>query len=281
MANSLQASAIALVAVVVPACDGNGALPPNRDPYQATDPEPLDCVPNLDGRIDAAEIPLVLDTEVSFLVSPASTIRTVDLQGATEGDAVRWDWSTDFSDDQLARLSARSIEGKWYADEFPPDAFVAAFDDGGTTESISRQDDRGLYLLGVASTEADPSSGRTLLVYQNAIELIRFPIEPGSQYQQIGVIDNAVFNGLPYAAVDTYDVEVVAIGELALPSFSFTQAHQVRIGLTIEPALGETTSVRQASFFFECFGEVARATSRADETDPNFSEAVELRRIGY
>jgi hypothetical protein len=35
------------------------------------------------------------------------------------------------------------------------------------------------------------------------------------------------------------------------------------------------------SYFFECFGEVARATSQRDEPDPNFTEAAEVRRLGY
>lgn len=269
------------LALVLCACDGNGVLPPDRDPYEGEEPTPLDCIPNLDGKIDAEEIPLVLDTEITYLVSPPQTNRSVDTVGTGDGEMRQWDWSVDLADDQLARLAARSIEGKWYEREFPPDAFVAPFDDGGSIDTVSRQDDRGLYLLGVASSKENPSSGQTLLIYDRPIELIRFPIEAGSRYQEVGTIENAVFNGIPYAAVDTYDVEVVAAGELLLPSFAFTQAQQVRIALTVEPALGDPTSVRQVSFFFECFGEIARATSQLNETDPAFSEAAEVRRLGY
>ncbi len=269
------------LALLVCACDGNGVLPPNRDPYEGEEPAMLDCIPNLDGQIDADEIPLVLDTEVAYLVSPPQTTRAVDTIGTGDGEMRQWDWSLDLADDQLARLAARSIEGKWYEREFPPDAFVAPFDDGGAIDTVSRQDERGLYLLGVASSKENPSSGQTLLIYDEPIELIRFPIEAGTSYQEVGTIENAVFNGIPYAAVDTYDVEVVAAGELLLPSFTFTQAQQVRIALTVEPALGEPTSVRQVSFFFECFGEIARATSQLNETDPAFSEAAEVRRLGY
>jgi hypothetical protein len=36
---------------------------------------------------------------------------------------------------------------------------------------------------------------------------------------------------------------------------------------------------RQTSFFFECFGEVARATSQPNETQDDFTTAAELRRL--
>lgn len=277
--SALRYALIAGLALV--GCDGNGALPPDRPPYEGEEEVPLDCIPNLDGVIEARELPLVLGAEVTYLVSPPGELRTVDIEGVGESTTRGWDWSIDQADDQLARVSAFSTEDRWYADRFPPDAFVAPFDDGGSTETISRRDDEGLYILGIASREADPPTGRTLLIYDEPISLIRFPIETGATYSSSASVEDAVFNGIPYAAVDTYDVEVSAVGELQLPTLSFSQAHQVRVQLTVEPALGETTSVRQVSYFFECFGEVARATSQRDEVDPNFTEAAEVRRLGY
>ena len=277
---SAQSSAL-IAALVLLGCDGNGALPPDRPLYEGEEEVPLDCIPNLDGVIDAQELPLVLGAEITYLVSPPGELRSVDIEGAGEGTTRGWDWSIDQADDQLARISAFSTEDRWYADRFPPDAFVAPFDDGGSTETISRRDDEGLYVLGIASREPDPPTGRTLLIYDEPISLIRFPIETGSKYSSSANVEDAVFNGIPYAARDTYDVEVSAVGELQLPTLTFSQAHQVRVQLTIEPALGETTSVRQVSYFFECFGEVARATSQLNELDPNFTEAAEVRRLGY
>ncbi len=260
-------------------CDGNGSLPPTRDVYEGEDPVQLDCVPNLDGVIEASEVPLVFDVPVSYLVSPPGTTRSVDVRGIEDGDVRSWDWSIDLADDQRASVAATSLADKWYADSFPPDAFVAPIDSGSGVETISRRDERALYLLGVASAEPDPASGRTLLIYETPVELVRFPIELGSRHESVGVIEDAVFSGIPYASVDTYSVEVAALGELSLPSLSFTQAHQVRIRVEVAPALGEPSSVRQVSYFFECFGEVARATSIPGEAEPDFTEAAEVRRL--
>lgn len=273
--------ALPLAVALLPACDGNGTLPPMREVYEGVEPEALDCVPNLDGRIEAAEVPLVLGATVSYLVSPAGVSRTVDVAGRDEEGVLVWDWSVDLADDQLVRLGPEPIDDRWYADRFPPDAFVAPFDGGGAIETISVQDDQGLMLLGLASAQPDPPAGRTLLVYDAPVELLRFPIEPGTTFTSVGTVTDGTFRGIPYAATDTYDIQVDAVGELSLPSLTFTQAHRVRTSLTVEPALGETTSVRQVSYFFECFGEVARATSQPDEPDPNFTEAAEIRRLGY
>lgn len=273
--------ALVLATACVPACDGNGTLPPMRELYEGAEPAALSCVPNLDGRIDAAEVPLVLGATVSYLVSPPGVSRAVDVAGQEQDGLLVWSWSVDLADDQLVRLGPEPIDDRWYAESFPPDAFVAPFDGGGAIETISVQDDQGLLLLGLASAQPDPPAGRTLLVYDQPVELLRFPIEPGTAFTSVGTVANGTFRGIPYAATDTYDVRVDAIGELQLPSLTFTQAHRVRTTLTVEPALGETTSVQQVSFFFECFGEVARATSLPDEPDPDFRQAAEIRRLGY
>jgi hypothetical protein len=34
------------------------------------------------------------------------------------------------------------------------------------------------------------------------------------------------------------------------------------------------------SFFFQCFGEVARATSQTNDTNENFTTAAQVRRFG-
>jgi hypothetical protein len=48
----------------------------------------------------------------------------------------------------------------------------------------------------------------------------------------------------------------------------------------VQPSAGASTVRRQTSFFFECFGEVARAVSRNGETQDDFTSALELRRLG-
>jgi hypothetical protein len=96
----------------------------------------------------------------------------------------------------------------------------------------------------------------------------------------VGEVRDATLRGLPHASRDTYEVRVDAAGRLELPDFTFTQVHRVRTRVTLAPAAGVTTTQRQVSFLFECLGEVARATSRPDEAEDDFTVAAEVRRLG-
>jgi hypothetical protein len=71
----------------------------------------------------------------------------------------------------------------------------------------------------------------------------------------------------------------VATGQLVLPDFTFTQAHRIDFLVTTVPAAGENVITRQDSYLFECFGEVARATSATNETNDDFTTAAQVRRF--
>ncbi len=271
-----------LSALLALGCGDNKSHPPSYADYQGAEPTPLACVPNLDGRIDASEAQPAIGTRISYLVSPAGAERPVDVAGIDLGDGrLRWDFATDFADDQAAQVIPTGIQGKWYQASFPPDAFVTPFDAAGSVENVVRHDEKGLTLLGVASREEAPAEGKTLLVYDPPVELLRFPIEAGGSFVSAGSITNGTLRGLPYAGKDTYEVTADGVGEAVLPSLTFTQAHRVRTKVTVAPAVGASTSRRQVSLFFECFAEVVRATSKADESELDFATAAELRRIGF
>ena len=135
---------------------------PQRSAYPNVTPAPLACVPNLDGQIDASEMNAVLGVPATFLVSPPATERTVDLAGAAGLSNTRvWDWSADPAHDPYVDLTAKPIAGAWYAGSFPGGQFAAAIDPSDQVEGIYSKDDSALWLLGVASTQENPPSGKT------------------------------------------------------------------------------------------------------------------------
>jgi len=270
-----------LPCLLLVACADNETLTNTHDPYQADAATPLGCVPNLDGKIEAAEMKAFFGVTANFLVSPQGQEREINVAGTTTRGGQRiWDWSADYASDQIAKFGATPLEGKWYADQFGGGEFVASFDAGHTIDAIYKSDDSAIYLLGLASAEADPPEGRTLMPYVDPVAIYRFPIEVGGNWVSTGVVQDGLFRGLAYAGKDIYEVKVDAAGELKLPQLSFTQAMRVRVNATVQPAVGASTSQRQVSFLFECFGEVARATSRAGETEEDFTIASEVRRLG-
>lgn len=276
---------LALCALAFAACGDNRTFP-DREPYDPGDAGVLECLPNLDGRIDAHELAPALGVAQSLLVSPAGVERAVNLVGAIVDERRVWDFATDYADDQLARLTASALADHWFEGDFaalvatlPGTIFVAPTDAGARTLGVYHHDERALSLLGTASAAMDPPEGRTLLVYGAPVALYRFPIAPGAEHVSVGEVRGGTFRGLPYAGRDVYEVRAVAAGRLELRDLAFTQAHRVDVRVTIEPAAGAATTVRQTSFLFECFGEVARATSRLGEADADFTTAAELRRL--
>ena len=277
---SLAVAALGLV-LAVPACSENLTVTKDRAPYAAGEVQKLTCVPNLDGKIDANELTPSLDTPVRFLVSPAGKDQSVDLVPKPFGTGkVRWDYSIDRKDDQVATIAASALKGKWYERSFPETAFVAPFDAAGRTEAIYSYDAQAISLLGLASKEPNAPEGQTLLVYSAPVAIYRFPLVPGAAYTSIGEVRNAMLRGLPYAGRDIYEVKIDAVGQLDLPDLVFEQAIRVRTKVTVEPAAGAATTQIQVSFLFECFGEVARVTSKTGEKTDDFTTASEIRRFG-
>jgi hypothetical protein len=273
----LVASALACAS-----CSDNETPPPQHAAYDGGVGTALPCVPNLDGKIESRELVPQVGIPATYLVSPVGKERPVDVAGRTNA-AGKLEWSFGV-DDQVARLSAQKLEGKWYAGSFAavPNPIVVALDIGGRTEGVYTQDDRGFFLHGLASVAPDAPEGKTLLVYDAPVMLYRFPLEPGAGWTSVGTVKgaNQFLRGLPYAGRDTYDVKVDGAGQIGLPDFVITQALRVRTHLTISPSAGQVTSQRQVGFIFECLGEVARATSKLNETEENFGVASELRRLG-
>jgi hypothetical protein len=261
---------------------GENRTRPSHGEYTAPEPEPLTCWPNLDGRIDSAEIQTAYGETIRYLVTPFGIERPVNVAGVvgSQGQLV-WDWSTDYADDQVVRVVPTAVTDKWYAASFPTGQIVTPLDAAGRTQSIAVQDAQALWLLGVASTEPDPPEGRTLLVYDPPVAVLRFPVAPGQTFVSAGSVTNGWWRGLQYAGQDVYEVTVDAMGEIRLPQITFSQVQRVRTHVTVQPAVGSSTSRWQVSFFAECFAEVARAVSVADETAPDFTVAAEIWRLGF
>lgn len=264
------------------ACDPNRTVP-ERNAYVPQTVTPLECVPNLDGRIEASEVRTAFGVPVRYLVNPTTTRRTVDLAGVTDSAGRRvWQWATDYADDQVATVSASTLEGKWYRRFFPTGQFVAPLDLGGTIDGVYENDGSTLFLLGYASVVEAPLSSKTLVVYTAPIATFRFPLEPGKQWNSTSTTTtDSVVRGLPFAGRDTYQIRVDAAGTLELPDVTFTQALRVRTTLTVEAAVGTSVTRRQTGFVFECFGEVARAVSVDNELSDDFTQTTELRRLGF
>jgi hypothetical protein len=269
------------VALCAAGCGDNETFLEAGQPYTAEAPEPLPCLPNLDGRIDSAELTPFVGVPVRYRVTLPGTAPAVDLAGLVTASGARaWDWTAAPAAEGHIEIQAEAIDAWWFAAEMPGATFVAPTDAAGRIRGAYHHDAEGIWLHGQASAEPDPPEGRTLLVYDAPVSLYRFPLQPGAKWVATGTVKNATFQGLPYAGKDVYEVEVGASGELLLPDVIFATVLRVDTKVTLQPAVGASVVQRQSTFLFECLGEVARATSLPGEAEPNFTTAAEVRRLG-
>jgi len=284
-----------LLLLLLAGCGGdNLSQPDGRAPYQGPEPEPLPCLPNLDGRIESHELAPTLNEQAAFIVSPPPTAATagfpVNVAGRVGEDGRRvWDWSETAPSDLSAALVARPLTDQWYVADFPGGEFSMPADLDGRLEAVYSHGQDALLLHGIASALPDPPEGRTLLAYEQPVRFFPFPLTLGTSWTDTGVVRSGILQGLsPWSQDDVYEVAVVAAGELRLPDFTFEQALRVDSKVTIRPKAGSRNGYmqRQVSFVFECFGEVARASSvlidePADDPGSDFTTAREVRRLGW
>jgi hypothetical protein len=282
MRRELCAIVSALAAIVTAAlagCAGPVSFPA-PDGGDGSDAGAFSCLPNLDGQIDASELQAALNVPVTYTVSGPGIDTPVDLTGQTNtsGNLV-WDFSQSLSTDVSVTIAASSLAGKWYQASFPEGQWAAPIDVGDTVEGVYAADSTAIYLQGLASTVESPKEGKTLVVYGQPVALYRFPLKVGSTWVSIGTVLGGMLHGLPYAGTDTYAIADDAVGEMSLHDYVFTQVHRIRTTASVSPSAGETVVTRQASFLFECFGEIVRATSKVGEPQDDFTTAAEVRRL--
>lgn len=264
-------------------CGDNKTVPPNAQaPSGSSSSTPaINCVPNLDGRIDSTEMTPVLNVPVNFLVSPDGRDRPVNVAGGIDRDGRRfWDFSAPAPDDRAVSFTASALDGKWYKASFASATFASPLNASGSLEGVYSFTAEALSLHGIASKEESSPQGKTLLVYSRPVHIFEFPLTVDKKWTATAEVQDGTLNGLPYFGRDTYEIAVDGVGRLVLPDVEFSQAMRVRTKLTSSPSAGQVTVQRQVNFLFECFGEVTRAASRPNDNTDDFTVASEVRRLG-
>ncbi len=246
----------------------------NQTPQPEPAPALPSCVPNRDGTITADELPIAYGATIAYYASPAGATRTIN----TSSPSKIWDLTEERADDVVIALGPTQLKAQWYAGNFPGGEF--AVDGGGGLDGIYHQDDQALWLDGTASREMAPAAGKTLIRYAQPIAVLRFPIRDGDAYTTTAQIPDGIASGLPFIGTDQVDVDITGDGRLDVPYVRFSPALRVRTGVTRKPSTGTpVVKRRNVIFLFECFGEIARAESRVDETAVDFTTAAYLRRF--
>ena len=252
--------------------------------YEAGAAAPLSCVPNLDGddRRDRARARRS-GVPVKFLVSPPGESRTVDLDGHADASGqLVWDFGTDYADDQVACTSqAVAARGQVVRVVVPRRAVRRRRSTRrDTLEAVYSQDDNGLYSRASRRRSRARRRRDALRLRHAGHALQASPSGRARRGPRRAPSRTGCSTACPYAGTGHLPGTDDATGQLILPDFTFTQAHRVAHRRHDgRPSAGENVVTRQVSFLFECFGEVARATSQPNETNDDFTTAAEVRRL--
>jgi hypothetical protein len=250
----------------------------NQTPQPAPPSTLPACVPNRDGQLTAAELPIALGQTAGYFASPAGVSRTVDLVGKQVGGEQLWDLSQENADDVVVELGPIALGAQWYAASFPSGQFVV--DAGSGLDGVYHQDDQALWLDGTASHEAAPAAGKTLVRYATPVAVLRFPLKDGDAYSTTAPLTDAVIAGLPFIGSDQIDVDVSGHGRVDVPYVNFSPALRVRTHLLRKASSGGAMIGRRTTaLLYECFGEVVHADSKTDESNADFTSAAGLRRF--
>lgn len=244
------------------------------------------CPHNNDGILTEAELPLSIGIQSRFVEAqiPEDEIVPVDLAGDVDADGNPvWHFDTILDSDAEVEIGALPISDFWFEDEpaFSDATYVAPLDGSSENYGIFTRTDTELLMLGVASDEPE----LTLITYDPPLTALVFPMEVGTTFSD-EISASGTFEGNSfYFSTDTYNVEVDARGTAVTPAGSF-DVLRLRIEQNISvPILVFPFSIEQShirySFLTPCLGQVVAVSSVDGETDPLYTEASELRRVGF
>lgn len=253
-----------------PSPDGGGFVPL---PDAGVGPS---CRGNRDGIITRSEVVFVPGVEVRYRINPARTLARVSPRGVVGADGARtWDLADRTGD--AVTLSLATSAGQWWQARFPAAQYASRIDPRAATLGVYRAGDTSVELLGLVAPD---EATMTAVPYEPGIPVLRFPLALGAAWTAEATTRDAQVEGTPVASRDRYTFTVDARGTVRLPELTFTDALRLRIELTQQFAAGAGVRKIQYLWLVECYGEVARMTSQDGEVDPDFTSAVEFRRLG-
>jgi hypothetical protein len=231
------------------------------------------CMPNHDGTISAAELPLAAGKSASFRIAINATWSTA---GTANPDGSRtWDLSGQLSGDMTDQVALAAPGGAWWAADFPGASYATTLSASSELIGVFAIDAAGLTLLGVVS----PSGGATSteLTYDPPAQILRVPFKAGDTWSTTSTVSGTA-SGVPGAYSEEYASHVDHAGTLTTPYGAFPV---LRIATDLTRSAGPTvlTTNRTFTWAAECAGIVATVQSQSFETHSEFSDDAEVRRL--
>lgn len=238
------------------------------------------CIPNHDGTIERSEVYFQPGLRATFRISGGAQFNTRGTDGGY------WDFTTALAGDTSRLVETKAITGEWYAADFPDAGYVTELGAGSDLLAIFSATDDALYLQGVVS----PASGSTStkLKYDPWVKVLQFPLTAGAQWSTDSTVSGTYYTGVYQGVIgatlpfqeEKYEMQVDRAG-IAVTPFAEFDVLRVRTTMTRSFPLSVFPNIVIRSFNWntECFGTVATVSSTQNETNTEFVDAGEVRRL--
>ncbi len=241
------------------------------------------CKGNNDGIIESKEVTYAVGVTVNIRRNKPGTIVSVNQVGNVNDKGIRvWD----FREAQATThdtIKTVSPTGKWFVSKFPQANLLVPVPFKGINNQvfqILRYTNDQLFLEGIASDKEKPEQDKVFLPYNTPIPLLKFPLRDGDEWVVSAKTQGNV-GTLPVASTDTYQIRVAGRGTVKLPDIQFNNTLRIVIKVRQRFLGGQTRQRYQVLYFHECFGEIARAESKDNETKETFNRATLLRFLSF
>ena len=251
-------------------CLSAGDAAPGLPDGQASDAAVV-CNPNSDGSVDRSEYPARAGLSATYRVATDATVSTM---GIGAGVDRAWDFSSALASDTDIEVVLRNPSAEWFGGVFPAATYTTQLSAESDLLGVFQVTSDALLLLGVVS----PIAGvfRTELEYDPPVRVIRFPLQNSATWSDTSTV-SGLASGVVSVYTEDYQTTVDAVGEVTTPFGVFPT---LRVRVELQRTVGLAT-VTKRSFLFvsECFGSVATITSEDYESEVEFTDAAEVRRL--
>jgi hypothetical protein len=231
------------------------------------------CTPNHDGMISANEVPLAAGKMANFRVATSATWNTAGTAGS--GGMRTWSLAGSLATDADQPVALVAPAGAWWAADFPAATYSVTLQAGSDLIGVFHVDATGVTLLGVVSPTG--SYPYTELKYDPPARILAVPFGASASWMSSSTV-SGYLSGTIANYTEKYVSNVDQVGTMTTPYGDFpvlrvgTVLTQLQTGVAYR-------SVRSFAWIAECFGSVATATSKDNETNAEFSDDAEVRRL--
>ena len=231
------------------------------------------CMPNLDGTIKLGELPHEAGRSATFRTALDGNFDTAGVADAN--NMRRWDLSAQQSGDADRVLGFQSPAGTWWQSKFAGASYATVLSSESDLLGVFKVDAQGIVLLGVVSPDA--GNTRTELAYDPPAKILALPLTASSAWMSTSTVSGLAL-GVVTAYTEKYVSRVDQVGTMKTPYGEFP-VQRVATDLTRTSGLATILTKRSFAWIAECFGSVANVSSQDFETDAEFTDPAEIRRL--